>query len=102
MRILYWLQEYQQLHEGSIDYGCDGQSALQACFENKGGPRTNHFDLIDGVKGMHKKLHLYVKWKWVRGHQDQRGLGPLDLMAHLNILADAFDNCIIVDEVNQV
>ena len=91
MRILKWICKFFHLQDQhSVQYRCDGLNALSACFTNKGGPRTNHFDLIDGIQSTTASLPLQIHWGHVKGHQDRRRGDSLDEYAQMNILADSY------------
>ena len=61
---------------GSITIALDGESALD---EARGDwplqIHQPHFDLLQVIRVLVKRLPITVKWKWVRGHQREKGHG---------------------------
>jgi hypothetical protein len=87
--IMNKLCEYYQIHEGTVEIGCDGQSALKTAFDygvylSKDIPS---YDLVAAILRMRKNSPLTWKTRFIKGHQDD-GDGPLDTRARRNIMMD--------------
>ena len=73
--------------------GCDGEEALwrSSASSDIVLPTNSDFDLISAIRSKIDLLPVEVDTHWVKGHQDDLGLGVqrLDLCARLNIWCDA-------------
>ncbi len=86
------LCEFYQISSGSIELGCDGQSALDKAFNYVYLIRVedaNH-DLLQAIRTLWAYSPISWRFKHVKGHQDDHtALGSLDRWAKLNIEMDA-------------
>jgi ribonuclease HI len=86
------------IQEGSITIGLDGYEDLQAAAGYQAlqaatgnwplNPERPNFDLIMDIRAKIKKLPISVKWKWVKGHQDNNPSLTLDKWVKANIMTD--------------
>ena len=85
--------EEHNVSSGRVTIGCDGEEALWRSCASKDivRPTDSDFDLIYAIRTKIANLPVEVETHWVKGHQDDLGLGVqrLDLWARLNIWCDA-------------
>jgi hypothetical protein len=70
------LKKYSQLTGGRCVMGCDGQSALNQCFQtsNQGIVDVPHFDVIQVVRNKIRQSTIIWTPRYIPGHQ----IEPLD------------------------
>ena len=75
---------------GTITIALDGESALD---EARGDwplqIHQPHFDLLQVIRVLVKRLPITVNWKWARGHQHEKGVRDLDWWAQMNDKVDS-------------
>lgn len=79
------------IHEGSIEIGCDGLGALSAIQSNHLIIKSTwkHFDIIRAIRKSIQLSNLQWKLRHIKGHQDDDTLfAHLDRWAQLNVLVD--------------
>jgi hypothetical protein len=81
---------FYNITEGSISIGLDGEMALkQAETEGLADPSQADFDLINDIRKKVQQLPITIRWRWIKGHQDDRiPFDQLDEPAQDNVIAD--------------
>jgi hypothetical protein len=85
--------EHFAIKDGSIEVGCDCESALRQVF-GKGpnfepGTKDTDYDLQSAIRKMLENSPITWKWRHVTGHQDDDGIEELDRWARLNVEMDS-------------
>jgi len=75
---------------GGMTIALDGESALdEACGEWPLSIDQASYDLLQEIRNRVRELPIDVKWKWVEGHQKEKGIQNLDWWARRNDDVDA-------------
>jgi hypothetical protein len=83
--------EHYNILEGSIEFGCDGLSAITTGFSSTVtlSVKTPNYDLIAAIRYQRKHSHLQWKVRHVKGHQDEtQDFRLLDRWIQLNMIVD--------------
>ena len=90
--VLEVLCSHFDLEQGKIEIGLDGESAIKKLQQpHLPSPKSPHFDLLLDCKKRLESLPIQVKFRWIEGHQDDKGkpVGRLDWWALQNVRMDA-------------
>lgn len=75
---------------GGITIALDGESALdEACGEWPLSIEQASYDLLQEIRNRVRELPIDVKWRWIEGHQKEKGVRNLDWWARRNDDVDA-------------
>ena len=89
IRFIYLLSKYFDIAEGTIRYGCDGQSALVKSFTSPCNSNQKDFDLISAIKQNVLDCPIEIEWEHVHGHRDKiLPISMLTTIEKLNVIAD--------------
>ena len=84
LTLLEILVKVYNIQEGEVEIALDSQSALNQASESEYlcASQTS-FDILQDIRGRLRQLPIDIKWKWVEGHQDEKGK-KLDWWARQN------------------
>ena len=91
MATMVWtLCNFYKIDEGEVELACDGLQALRhvARFDGWTEPKMPQFDLLEATRAMLRKCPIKLKFRHVKGHQDDVCDAVLDEWAELNIAMD--------------
>jgi len=82
---------YFDIHDGSIEVACDGESALNNAITvlDHDSPGKAQFDIIGAIWQARHRSSIQWKFRHVKGHQDDDANAIFDRWALLNIRMDA-------------
>ena len=82
------LVKVYNIQEGEVEIALDSQSALNQVSESEYlCALQTSFDILQDIRGRLQQLPIDIKWKWVEGHQDEKGK-KLDWWARQNQKVD--------------
>lgn len=73
-----------------VEIGCDGLSAIRQCerYSDSINPNLSHFDMIFAVRSLLHDVNGTIKWRHIKGHQDDHAELVLDKWALYNVQMD--------------
>jgi hypothetical protein len=82
--------EKYNIESGTVTLALDGESALKAVSKSvTPSAHWSDYDLIMDIRNSVSSLPIQVKWKWVKGHQDDHeAVSKLDVWSQLNVIVD--------------
>ena len=90
--LLQTICRYRRVQSGTIQVGCDGQSALHKSTQHDWDIRTSdkHHDILSCAHQIRDTLPLLLKPIWVKGHADDSGIPycRMDRLTQLNVDCD--------------
>eukprot|EP00957_Ditylum_brightwellii_P030655 2322980-Ditylum_brightwellii.AAC.1 len=95
--------EIQDAYWAELSVACDGLEVIRKAMADDTTffCQSNQFDLISAIDSMIDKSPLVWKWRWVKGHRDEKKkgdkwkgcvkkfIGPLDRWTMLNVAMDS-------------
>lgn len=90
--LLQTICKYKEITSGTIQVGCDGQSALHKSTQADWDIRTSdkHHDILTCAHQIRDTLPIHLQPIWVKGHADDSGIPycRMDRLTQLNVDCD--------------